>query len=192
MSSKHVKLEAEPDIDKLRQRFRSLITALRFFAAKAQFGYLDRLASALDPAIVEATIYEIVRALRASLNAAFPVKIKLLGEDREEECLCLDYIAYDSESKLKEDPFYALCKRFEDVAKVGIVNYAPPGSRLRTGTYVICYTLPVKGESVQYPSEDEVSEFLRLVKTRGVEVARILATLAASGSPFKSIRHNPG
>ena len=165
----------------IMNKFRNIIAILRVFAARGQFSYLDRIASALDPNVVDAILYEAVRTYRAMLNSAVKVRVKIDGEERT--IIALDWEGpYNScEEVTARDPRVAMLMRsFEDLVKCGRVLDEVPGLE-RDKCYVI-FTVPVtKDGSPIYPDEREIQELIDLVKEEGMSVVQIITTLALSG-----------
>ena len=174
-------MSKDSEVESLRNNFRNLILVLRYFAAKGQFHYLDRLSSAMDPSVVRQTIYEALRSLRAAINSAIKIEMEAEGK-KKEEVICLDYDVFYSEDEMKRSAEYLLANQFKDVVKVGKVISAPRSRSDLVDKYIICYTLAsAKEGTLPWPSEKEVSEFLKRVEKKGVYIAHILASLAVSG-----------
>ena len=165
--------------DRLRKQFANILLALRYFTARGQFSYLDRLASAMDPIVVRQTVYEALRSLRSAVNSAIKLKIKTEEGDIK-EIVCLDYDVFDCQEDLKNSPAYMLSKQFRDVVSIGKVVKAPETRRDLINKYVICYTLSEK-LPLPWPTDEEVAKFIDIVEKEGTRVSQIIASLAASG-----------
>ncbi len=159
------------------RKFRGLITLLRFFVARRQYNYIDRLSSALNYEVVEETITQMLRVFQALLNQATKVSLDL-GEGKILEILALDYegpyFSYDDiDSRIK-----ILSHQFPDIVVIGKVIHAEKPF-LEVGKYYSVYTLPNENEGIVYPSESEIARFLDAAR-RDIDIAHIIASLALS------------
>ncbi len=169
--------------DIIRSRFRDIIAILRFLAARGQFSYLDRMASALDMEAVKSVLYDALRAYRAMLNSATKVRVKL--DDKEETTIiALDWEGtYDSCANVESSsPYLAMLLRtFGDIVKCGRV--LEKVADLEPGKCYVFFTAPLteKGEPA-YPNDKRVAELMDLIDCKGSRIVQTIVTLALSGS----------
>jgi len=189
------------------EEFDGIVSMLRFYSSTGHVGYIDRLASAISPIVVETTLLDALRELHSVLSTSLTVRgircrfdkslkayvcardkeLKEGGKDKEkdEEILrCCDY-------ETLEDRY--LVKEVRDNVEVYVVRERIPERAWIYGTMVkVLETEPplqhLRGRVVmcyrcpEMPSEDEVNEFIKAVRERRFDVVRRVAALALTSS----------
>jgi hypothetical protein len=147
----------------VRRRFENVIDVLRYHAATGRFGYVDRIMAAMDPAVVEETVREAVRAALSAASSPRVTKGSPLEYDREKrtwrpkpEVVEVTYVEEETLSPGGAIPTRAWLH----------------GRPLQVGDRVrILYTPP------RIPSEEELAEFFDAVR-KDLNVAKLVASLA--------------
>jgi hypothetical protein len=147
----------------VRRRFENVIDVLRYHVATGRFGYVDRIMAAMDPAVVEETVREAVRAALSAASSPRVTKGSPLEYDREKrtwrpkpEVVEVTYVEEETLSPGSAIPTRAWLH----------------GRPLQVGDRVrILYTPP------RIPSEEELAEFFDAVR-KDLNVAKLVASLA--------------
>lgn len=88
MSAKEI---ADPD--NLREKYKGVISLLRFFIDDRRYGVVDRLAFALSPESAETSILEALRIINSLRERSIRAKMRRGGNEKEKEytVICCDY-----------------------------------------------------------------------------------------------------
>jgi len=175
------------------EEFDGIVSMLRFYSSTGHVGYIDRLASAISPVVVEATLLDALRELQSVLSASLTVqgvrcefdeKSKAYVCAGEKKTLrCCEYEIIEDRYLVKEVrdnvEVYAVRERIPERAwiygsMVKVLETEPPLQHLRERV-VMCYRCP------EMPSEDEVDEFIKAVRERRFDVVRRVVALALTG-----------
>jgi len=145
----------------VRRRFKNVIDVLRYHVATGRFGYVDRIMAAMDPAVVEETVREAVRAALSAASSPRVTKGNPLERERgtwrpKPEVVEVTYVEEETLSLESAIPTRAWLH----------------GRPLQVGDRIrILYTPP------RIPSEEELAEFFDAVR-KDLNVAKLVASLA--------------
>ncbi|RLF94552.1 hypothetical protein DRN52_04965 [Thermococci archaeon] len=151
------------------KKFGNIVDLLRYHVACGRFSFVDRINAAMDPRIVEETLREAIRAIigiEPSSRSVYRIKF-----EREEEASKVTFekqpieLVYCESKELKERDVLA-GKIPSRIWLHGTVV------KTRDGKYLACFTPP------RIPSESEISEFMDIISTGDLSVARKIAHLA--------------
>jgi len=178
------------------QGFENIVSMLRFYASTGHVGYIDRLASAISPSVVEATLLEALRELHSVLSTSLTVRGILcefnssykayVCTKKEVALRCCEYEVVEERyivREVKNDvEVYTVKERIPERAWIygsmaKVLESEPPIQHLK-GRVIMCYRCP------EMPLEEEVSEFIKAVRERRFDVVRRIVALALT-SPAK-------
>lgn len=151
--------------EEVSRLFPGVVDVLRYHVSTGRYSYVDRIAAAMDPRVVEEAIREALRAVTSVIGSA----------PRRAEVRVLEYDEQNKRYKPAESPrvvIYVEDEVFRSSEEV------PGRARLhgivgldRDGKVKAFYTAPL------IPSEDELARFIDSVRD-DLEVARMVASLA--------------
>jgi len=174
------------------EEFSGIVSMLRFYSSTGHVGYIDRLASAISPIVVETTLLDALRELHSVLAASLTVRGVYCSFNKEYKAYvcagketvtlrCCEYEVLEDRYLVKEvknnTEVYSVRERIPERAwicgsMVKVLETEPPMQHLR-GRVVKCYRCP------EMPSEDEVNRFIEAVrKYYRFDVVRRVVALA--------------
>lgn len=156
---------AEITASNIVKKFGNIIDLLRYHVAAGRFGYIDRICAAMDPKVVEETLREAMRAVIGSEPIVINGRRLQFKEGKAE---------------LEEKISQVTCCETEELKERDVMGGKIPGRiwlhgtilRTEEGRFLACYTPP------KTPSDAEVSEFVDIVNSGDLSVARRVAYLA--------------
>jgi CRISPR type I-A-associated protein Csa5 len=147
----------------VRRRFENVIDVLRYHVATGRFGYVDRIMAAMDPAVVEETVREAVRAALSAASSPRVIEGYLLEYDKEKK----SWEPKPEKTKVE----YVEDERLRPGSAIP-TRARLHGKLLQVGNeWRITYTPP------RIPSEKELAEFFDAVR-KDLNVAKLVASLA--------------